>query len=860
MSRSMRKDLLNYSGKALLIILSFYFAARVSLLLLPSSDYPAPVWPAAGVGLAALVLARDFRLIPAILLASFLAESHFVVSLFYALTTSLGETLALAIAAHQLLRLKNFSIRLNNIRSVVGLIVIAGVFGSFFSATIGALSLSFDGRLPLDKLFYNWLIWWAGDGIGILTVTPLIWAAFRIRPRPVRMLRFIEACLLTISLFASAFFVFYLSEAPNSIAFITFPVVVWAALRFEQPGAALSTFTITAVSILGTIAGYGPFAGSLQGLMQLQAFDFFLTGTALVLGAMITDRRHRKEQLAAANAQLTEKVEWLKHSRDQLDIILGSISDGISVIDEKGRIIYINKAGLEMGGLSSVSTVPKTVPEVLERYQIRDEQGNKLPMDALPYVRAIKGETTPERLICYRIPETGELRWTLTSSRPVFDETRQKRLAVTIFKDFTQRKRVDDSIKLLDDTHRMMRTSLDYEYTLSQLAHFAVISLADWCNIDLLEPGGLLKSIASAHRDPEQAKVLKEVYQDRLTPPIPHSLTARVILTGESALIENLNEKNFRVAYHNEECQSKIKQLGTRSGMVVPLLTRNQILGVMTFACGQSGRKYTASDLALAEEVGRRAAIAIDNAGLYRQAQKAIQMRDEFLSIASHELKTPITALKLQLQLRKRVLLKFGTDRFARPDLAKMLADDERQMDRLTGLVEEMLDITRFQSGALDLNRESVELRSLVQEIIERFQHQLTMAGCEVKLDAPERVYGYWDRARTEKMFTNVFSNAIKFGSKRPIYVTLTSEVGHVRLTVQDHGIGIAKDNLDRIFQHYEHVGGMKHTRGLGMGLYIARKIAEAHGGSITVESEPDSGSSFTIELPTSMISEASHA
>jgi signal transduction histidine kinase len=261
-------------------------------------------------------------------------------------------------------------------------------------------------------------------------------------------------------------------------------------------------------------------------------------------------------------------------------------------------------------------------------------------------------------------------------------------------------------------------------------------------------------------------------------------------------------------------------------------------------------RKYGAAEMAIAEELARRAGIAVDNASLYRDAQKAIQVRDEFLSVASHELKTPITAMKLQMQLRKRSLAKFGAQFFSSDKIKQIADEDEKQMDRLVRLVDDMLDISRLQSGRLSLRKELVDLGELVKEVVPRFQAQLQNAGNQIQIVVRGHVTGYWDRTRIEQMFINLLTNAIKYGCQKPICIAIRAEGQKVSLSVIDNGVGIAPEDQDRIFKQFERAGNLRVASGLGLGLYIAQKIAQAHGGLIRVESHLGSGSIFTIELP----------
>jgi PAS domain S-box-containing protein len=225
------------------------------------------------------------------------------------------------------------------------------------------------------------------------------------------------------------------------------------------------------------------------------------------------------------------------------------------------------------------------------------------------------------------------------------------------------------------------------------------------------------------------------------------------------------------------------------------------------------------------------------------EAKRAIFARDEFLSIASHELRTPLTALKLRLQstLQARDL----------PEKAQhRLQSAVLQTERLERLIENLLDVSRITTGHLDLEAEWFDLAEMAQDVTERFREQAARGGTSVELSAPAPVLGRWDRLRLEQVATNLLSNALKFGEGRPIGVAVQGDQGHATLTVTDRGIGIAPENVARIFHQFERVVGHRAFGGLGMGLYIARQIVQAHGGSVEVESASGEGSRFHVILP----------
>lgn len=237
---------------------------------------------------------------------------------------------------------------------------------------------------------------------------------------------------------------------------------------------------------------------------------------------------------------------------------------------------------------------------------------------------------------------------------------------------------------------------------------------------------------------------------------------------------------------------------------------------------------------------------------LIARMQEAIRTRDAFLSMASHELRTPLTAMSLQVQLRKKRLEEGNETPLDRDSVEKLLDLTSRQIDRLSRLVEDMFDVSRLATDKLVLQYESFDLGQLVGELLAQFAGQLKASGCSYQLQIAPGVVGYWDRSRIRRLVANLLTNAMKHGEHNPIHILCDSHNGQARLIVRDHGIGIADDDLERIFERFERVVGARSDGGLGLGLYISRQIAEAHDGTIHAEAADGGGTRFVVMLPLS--------
>ncbi|HZA51995.1 MAG TPA: PAS domain-containing sensor histidine kinase, partial [Myxococcaceae bacterium] len=418
-------------------------------------------------------------------------------------------------------------------------------------------------------------------------------------------------------------------------------------------------------------------------------------------------------------------------------------------------------------------------------------------------------------------------------------------------------RRSEEHFRLLADASQVLSQSLDYRVTLDSLSKLVVPQFADWYTAELLDADGTRSLVVVAHSDPAKlqlARELREKYPPKPDAPggVPH-----VLRTGKSVLYPEVPDELLRASAQSEEHYRLARELGLKSAMIVPLRARGRIFGVLTLVASESGRRYSEADLAMAEELGRRAALAVDNGMLYRQAQdaiadarEAIRARDEFLSIASHELRTPLTALELQVSMLARSAAKIEGAVVPAEKVTSKVEVIGRQVDRLTGLIENLLDVSRAVAGRLVLQPEEISFKVVVEDVAGRLREHIHRAGCRLVIHADDPCVGRWDRLRLEQIVTNLLSNAVKYGPGKPIEIFLQSRGDLAVLVVRDQGIGIPPEDQARIFERFERAVSSRHFGGLGLGLWIVKQIVTAMGGTIAVESEAGKGSAFTVTLP----------
>lgn len=414
-----------------------------------------------------------------------------------------------------------------------------------------------------------------------------------------------------------------------------------------------------------------------------------------------------------------------------------------------------------------------------------------------------------------------------------------------VLRDVTQQRKAEQTQRFLANASAALARSLDYEDTLAGLARLALPHLADWCVIDVVDDGGLTR-IEAAHSDPDLDAIARELkaYPPERARPHP-SLT--VLETGEPELLEGVSDAFLRGVAADDTHLALLRRLGVGSLLVVPLVARGRTLGAFALVSSDPARPFTAEDLPLAEELGQRAALAVDNARLYREARDAVAARDEVLSVVSHDLGNPLSAIRVAARVLDRELDAEAIDT-AREQVAS-IRDATAQMERL---IRDLLEIRRIESGRLRLVRRPERTTDLVDYAARSMRGVAEEQDVELERSLasglPELIHV--DADRVHQIFSNFMGNALKFtpaGGTVTIGAEPTGD--HVRFWVRDTGPGLSPEELNHVFDRFWQAK-QQGSHGVGLGLAIARGLTEAHGGTVRVESREGRGSTFFFELP----------
>jgi signal transduction histidine kinase len=397
-----------------------------------------------------------------------------------------------------------------------------------------------------------------------------------------------------------------------------------------------------------------------------------------------------------------------------------------------------------------------------------------------------------------------------------------------------------------------LAAAVDYERTLTALAELTVPALADWCLVDVVDEQGRLQRHGLAHDAMLHGAVQAEVtHLAWRLPEVPEEI-AEVLRSGQGRISERAADVLLAGGSAAQRRQLA-EELALSSAIIVPLVARDRVLGTLTLIMADSRRRFGPDDLAFANLLADRAALVIANAQLYREVQQAVLLRDEFLAVASHDLRSPLASIglaaeALQLRIQAEPLA-------ASNELATVLADIEAACRRMDDLIGSLLDVAQLQMGhPLRLQRASTDLVLLVAQVVAEYQERTKRSA--IAFDASQPVSGEWDAARLRRVVENLLDNAVKYSpGGGEIHVALlrddTGPAAAAVLTVEDAGIGIPPEDLPYIFERFRRGSNvLGRVPGTGIGLAGARQIIEQHGGTIAVASEIGCGTRFTIRLP----------
>lgn len=690
------------------------------------------------------------------------------------------------------------SVRLARVREVLLFALLGTAIPAILAAALTLLGWSlWRGTKPALDLWG----WWGADAFGILTVTPLLLTfPSRIstvaRPRPARVLEALAlGAGLVLAVIAAVGFADRGLEVV-ALAGATFPLLAWAAIRFGPGGAAWGAFTLMALCTWFTMTGRGPFVDpgetAYRNVAEVEAFFALATFSALLLASYACER-------VALTGSLRARVRENEEALALLDAVLGSSPVGIALYDRELRYVRINPALAALNGLPAEQHLGKRLPEVLP------DLGEEIERELRRLLES--GSAIVGRELSGVVPSApGELRTFLCSWFPVMAPGHQKPVAVgAMVIDVTERKHQEEELRRSEQRLRSLAEATAQIVWTRDAEGNPVHGARSWSKFtgEPTERYGRVGWRDCIH--PEDRERTRIAFEAAIRAGRPYSIT-------------------YRLRRHD--------------GVYRHMWSR----GVPIRDAGGTIREWVGMSVDVSDRI--EAAAARERA--LEEAREAVRVREDFLSIASHELKTPLTPLAARLQVLRRKLLRGEPIDPASIDKAR------EGLERLTFLINDLLDATRLREARFTIRRAPLRLDEVVREVVASYVDRSELHTLEVEL--PESaVWVAGERARLVQVVDNLVDNAFKFSPRGGrVGVSLHVAAGEATLAVSDQGIGILAEDQPHIFDRFFRAqnAAVHSYGGLGLGLYISREVVEHHGGRIWLESEPERGSTFFVALP----------
>ncbi len=571
------------------------------------------------------------------------------------------------------------------------------------------------------------------------------------------------------------------------------------------------------------------------------------TGAPLYLVGFIEDITQRRDAQTEASRSLS-----------LLRATLESTADGILVVDLKGKILSFNQKMADMWGIPAevfaCGDDQRAINAALEKLVNPDDFLAKVmelyrhPEESSYDVLTLKDGRTFERYSQAQLIDDVPV-GRVWSFRDVTSRKRAEEQEIMLVQEQSARAEAENSQKrasLLAEASRVLSASFDYQTTLAALVRLAVPALADYCALDIVEAEDTFERIGEAHVDPAKSQLLREVARFPKSALTARHPLMRVMATGAPVLEADITPAFIRASFAEAGQRRVVEALEPRSLICVPLVASGKPLGALTLVTSGSGRRYEIADLSLAADLARRAAIVVEHARLFHEAQQATRARDDVLAVVAHDLRNPLNTVTMAVSLMLETTPPERVEERRQAEIVR------RAADRMNRMIQDLLDVKRMESGRLTTDLKPELPATLIHDTIDMLRPLAAGSTIRLEADIEDNLPPVLaDAARVQQVLSNLVGNAVKF-TPRSGRITVCAEhiEGEVRFGVIDTGPGIPAEQLPHIFGRFWQAKTSDH-RGIGLGLAIAKGIVEAHNGRIWVESHVGLGSTFYFTLPT---------
>lgn len=839
----MNKNLARYCGEVMLLGSIYFLLAWCSYLLLaPSKEFDSIIWLPAGIGLAALII-FDKKLWPGIFIgmlgASLLTGQAFIV----ALGLAFGSTIEAYIGA-TLLKQTSFEKTFHQLSDVAIFVICAVAIGPLVGSTITSAILDTGTDMNNMASIGYWARMVLGDALGILIVTPVLLTWKGQQDSHLMAARTFGRIIETIGLIATTSLagifpiIAIMTDASTIIpqsswllfsAILATPPMLWGSLRFSSSVVSrvlfvlsLAFITHTSFGLIPLTSAYSPSADTSATLLFFDLFLILGNTTALLLSVSMTERRRVHDDIIEQRRELTEFLE--------------NATVGIRNLTLDGQITWANRTALEMLGYASY----EYIGHYFQEFHVDQQEANALLQFFKKNEPIINYETRLRH-------KDGSIRHVLVNSRrnlPVKKPYQYRSFIV----DITEKKIHEERTRLIADVNQALFEEKHPQKRLARVAELMVSTMADWCAIDVTNETKTTHSVIF-HQDPNKLHIAEALQKNRWWSEAQELPPSRVRRTGIAEYYPFISNRLLNQVVGGDPMRlSLLEKLKPRSGLIVPLNVHQKTLGTITLVYAESNRQYNAQDLAFAKDLAHRAASAIEHAELLWHLQRAEKFKNEFLTRLSHELRNPLAAILSSVEVMQTSTV--------HPLLKYPLEAIERQAKLLTHLIDDLLDISLLSQGRLSLHTDHIAVNDVIEQAVETVRPLMNDRHHKLFVHLPVKpLYLEADSVRLEQIVINLLSNAAKYTKPSgTIQISAARHGDEILIRVQDNGIGIPKEAMNKIFNPFLRISRKEQDQqeeGTGIGLNLVKTLVHLHHGIIDVQSNgPGQGSEFVVHLP----------
>lgn len=782
------------------VAFSYILAGKIGLKFVTIEGI-SPFWPPSGLALGLVLIFGLIQSFPGLLLGSILLG----------MSSQMPTISLIGVVASNVIEYTLASIILNSVckrdsilktpKDILYFISISVFFAPFISSTVAITFLYIGKVATVNSVPDMWLTFWVGNSLGALIFTPMILSFYveKLVKKDV-----IEALISSVLL---AFLANWAFEGVHVKKFAMVPVLIWIMFRFRFRGASVSSLIVIAVGIWRSTNHNEVFGAGVADILLIQGFGAGVATVGYFLSTLVEAQETAQEKEIEMSINLQHK----RIAEEALAILDQSIHKspiGFALYDKDYKYIRINETLAAINGQTPEFHLGKSVKEVLP------EIAHKIT-SVIDKVFETGESFTNIPIKSQSIYDNTKVTSGLISYYPVRHPKTNRIFAVAVsFQDISELINIQNLLRENQDRLR-------FSQEVGKIGAFewdtksnTILWTTELENIYGFSPGEFSGSPAEWQKciHPEDViSVIKET---------------KKVMAGTCEL-----NHQFRIITKYRD----VRWILARGKMVKDSEGRDL--------------KFIGINIDLTEQKMTEQKLRLTETNLLH----ALSVRDEFLAIASHELKTPLTSLKLQVQFYQRAIKKEDHSIYTPEKIRTLLDKNSIQVDRLTRLVDDMLDISRIRTGKFTIKKEFCELGPLLKDIMNRMKEQFESSGSGLPhIEHMDAAVGEWDYLRMEQVFTNIITNSIRYGQGRPITISMRNLQDSVRITVKDNGLGIPLPEQQKIFERYERGAVTRERSGLGLGLFICKQIVDAHNGRIWVESEVNKGSTFYLDLPRS--------